>query len=146
MLCEKKAHVPGTKIVLLRHLVVKVYECVNDIHPDYLSPLFVEKESPYGFRDNSTLSRPVIKFAQPAWIKIFQRLWCQNMECSLAERQISYFLIGIQKFMMTSSNGSFLPALLVLCAGNSPVTGEFPSQRASNADFDFSLMWVHINC
>ena len=27
-------------------------------------------------------------------------------------------------------------ALLALCAGNSPVTGEFPSQRASNADFD----------
>ena len=27
-------------------------------------------------------------------------------------------------------------ALLTLCAGNSPVTGEFPSQRASNAVFD----------
>ena len=26
--------------------------------------------------------------------------------------------------------------LLALCAGNSPVTDEFPSQRASNADFD----------
>ena len=26
--------------------------------------------------------------------------------------------------------------LLALCAGNSPVTGEFPSQRDSNADFD----------
>ena len=27
-------------------------------------------------------------------------------------------------------------ALLALCAGNSPVTGEFPSQRANNAEFD----------
>ena len=27
------------------------------------------------------------------------------------------------------------PALLALCAGNSPVTGKFPSQMASNADF-----------
>ena len=27
-------------------------------------------------------------------------------------------------------------ALLALCEGNSPVTGEFPSQRASNAGFD----------
>ena len=26
--------------------------------------------------------------------------------------------------------------LLALCEGNSPVTGEFPSQRASNAGFD----------
>ena len=50
--------------------------------------------------------------------------------------------------MMTSSNGSFFRATmsLALCAGNSPVTGEFPSQRASNADFDISLMWVLINC
>ena len=29
-----------------------------------------------------------------------------------------------------------------LCAGNSPVTGEFPVQRASNAD-NFSIWWRH---
>ena len=29
--------------------------------------------------------------------------------------------------------------LLALCAGNSPVTSEFPSQRASNVDFDVGL-------
>ena len=33
-----------------------------------------------------------------------------------------------QHNMMTSSNGTF-SALLALCAGNSPVTGEFPAQR-----------------
>ena len=36
--------------------------------------------------------------------------------------------------------------LLALCAGNSPVTGEFPAQRTSNSDFDVSLMWVWIKC
>ena len=36
--------------------------------------------------------------------------------------------------------------LLALCPGNSQVTGDFQSQRASNADFDVSLMWVHISC
>ena len=30
--------------------------------------------------------------------------------------------------------------------GNSPITGEFPLQRASNADFDVSLMLVRISC
>ena len=40
--------------------------------------------------------------------------------------------------MMTSSNGSFFRI-------TGPVTGEFPSQRASYADFDVSLMWVHIS-
>ena len=32
------------------------------------------------------------------------------------------------------------PVLLALCAGNSPVTGEFPAQRTSNADIFFHLM------
>ena len=37
--------------------------------------------------------------------------------------------------MMTSSNGNF-SALLALCAGNSPVTGEFPSQNPVTRSFD----------
>ena len=37
--------------------------------------------------------------------------------------------------MMTLSNGIFL-ALLALCVGNSPVTGEFPSQRPVTRSFD----------
>ena len=36
-------------------------------------------------------------------------------------------------------------ALLTLCAGNSPVTGEFPSQRASNEDFDVALVQVRMS-
>ena len=36
---------------------------------------------------------------------------------------------------------SFVP-LLALCEGNSPVTGEFPSQRASNGTND-SIWWRH---
>ena len=42
-------------------------------------------------------------------------------------------------YMMTSSNGNF-SALLALCAGNSPVTGEFPSQRPVTRSFDVSLI------
>ena len=29
-----------------------------------------------------------------------------------------------------------------LCVGNSPVTGEFPAQKASNVE-DFSIWWRH---
>ena len=35
---------------------------------------------------------------------------------------------------MTSSNRCFFSALLALCAGNSQVTGEFPSQTTNNAE------------
>ena len=36
-------------------------------------------------------------------------------------------------------------ALLALCAGNSPITGEFPSQRPLTRSFDFSLICAWIN-
>ena len=38
-------------------------------------------------------------------------------------------------FMMTSSNGN-ISALLVICAGNSPVPGEFPAHRPVTRSFD----------
>ena len=38
--------------------------------------------------------------------------------------------------MMTSSNGNIFFALLILCAGNSLDTGEFPSQRPVTRSFD----------
>ena len=43
--------------------------------------------------------------------------------------------IIIAQYMMTSSNGNFF-ALLALCEGNSPVTGEFLSQRPVTRSFD----------
>ena len=53
-----------------------------------------------------------------------------------------YFIDHIFNFlahlMMTSSNGN-ISALLALCAGNSPVTGEFPPQRPVKRSFDVSL-------
>ena len=45
--------------------------------------------------------------------------------------------------MMTSSNGNFF-ALLDLCAGNSPVTGEFPAQRPVTRSFD-ACFDLHLN-
>ena len=40
-----------------------------------------------------------------------------------------------QDDMMTSSNGN-ISALPAICAGNSPVTGEFPAQRPVTRSFD----------
>ena len=45
--------------------------------------------------------------------------------------------------MMTSSNGN-ISALLALCAGNSPVTGEFPAQRPVTWSFDV-FFDLHLN-
>ena len=55
---------------------------------------------------------------------------------------VQYLLVKLQlpnviyiPVMMTSSNGNIF-ALLALCAGNSPVNGEFPAQRAVTRSFD----------
>ena len=44
---------------------------------------------------------------------------------------------------MTSSNGT-ISALLALCAGNSPVIGEFPSKKASDAELWY-FFDLHMN-
>ena len=47
------------------------------------------------------------------------------------------------EYMMTSSNGN-ISALLTFCVGNSPVTGEFPSQRPVTRSFGV-LFDLHLN-
>ena len=51
--------------------------------------------------------------------------------------------VGGLVHMMTSSNRTF-SALLALCAGNSAVTGEFPSQRPVTRNFDV-FFDLHLN-
>ena len=55
----------------------------------------------------------------------------QLLVLMLAHRQWDFFSMT----MMTSSNGNF-SALLAVCAGNSPVPGEFPTQRPVTRSFD----------
>ena len=63
--------------------------------------------------------------------------WCHNSQ----SLKYGYSNAGLPSMpwvylpvMMTSSNGK-ISALLVLCEGNSPVTGEFPSQRPVTRSF-----------
>ena len=49
--------------------------------------------------------------------------------------EVQHYTWYVAFFMMTSSNGK-ISALLAICAGNSPVPGEFPSQRPVTRGFD----------
>ena len=55
------------------------------------------------------------------------------------------FIKRYDVLMMTSSHGSFFRVTGPLF-GNSLISGEFPSQRASNAYLDVLLVWLHIIC
>ena len=45
--------------------------------------------------------------------------------------------LQMEAFSALATAGTFV--------GKSPVTGEFPPQKASYADFHVSLVWVHIS-
>ena len=47
-----------------------------------------------------------------------------------------------QPFIQAQIKGNTKPRVVGLCAGNSPVTGEFPAQMASNAE-NVSIWWRH---
>ena len=61
------------------------------------------------------------------------RIWPQGNKTKHTHMYNSWHVAS--SIMMTSSNGSIF-ALLALCAGNSPVTGEFPSQRPWTRTFN----------
>ena len=63
---------------------------------------------------------------QGGWPSLSVVCWCLIMQDQCWHRLISWWRHQMEKFS----------ALLVLCAGNSPVTGEFPSQRPVTRSFD----------
>ena len=62
----------------------------------------------------------------------------QNIPCNMCEVCWLFCVRYIIDFngMMMSSNGNIFSASLAFCAGNSPVTGEFPVQRPVMQGFD----------
>ena len=71
------------------------------------------------------------------WILLTKRKWCGTAITSITPPIIlnSWWRHQMKTFS----------ALLALCAGNSPVTGEFPSQRPVTLSFKFSLIRAWTN-
>ena len=66
--------------------------------------------------------------------------WCHNEREGISNHQPHHCLLN----RLFRSRSKKTPKLRVtgLCAGNSPVTGEFPTQRASNVE-NVSIWWCH---
>ena len=77
------------------------------------------------------------------WIKLLEmsdaitrsRRLLDNAFCKVIENQRNF---EQENIMMTASNGN-ISALLTICAGNSPVSCDFPTQRAVTRNFDVFL-------
>ena len=73
----------------------------------------------------------------PAWHKLMSR----HNECDGVSNQQPHDWLLNRLFRRGSRKTSKL-RVTGLCAGNSPVTGEYPAQRASNAE-NVSIWWRH---
>ena len=70
----------------------------------------------------------------------FSLRWRHNERNGVSNHQPHHYLFN-RLFRRKSKKTSKL-RVTVFCAGNSPVTGEFPAQRASNAE-NISIWWRH---
>ena len=75
-----------------------------------------------------------------------QHLQLIDMQCSLSTLHIFFHLIYTQQSIKPwwRHQMETFSALLALCVGNSPVTGEFPSQRPVTRSFDVYFA-LHLN-
>ena len=85
------------------------------------------------------------KFGFTAWhvahrILLLALQWRHNGRDGTANHQPRYCFLN-RLFMCRSKKTSKL-RITGLCAGNSPATGEFPAQRASNTE-NVSIWWRH---
>ena len=66
--------------------------------------------------------------------------WRHNEKDGVSDHQTHDYLLN--RLFMRRSRETSKPRVTDLCAGNSPVTGEFPAQRASNTE-NVSIWWRH---
>ena len=52
---------------------------------------------------------------------------------------------NVTDFIMRRHHMETFSALLAICAGNSPVPGEFPTQRTVTRSFDVFFFYLHLN-
>ena len=89
--------------------------------------------------ESLTKNKQVSSFAWHSLYKIMFILSVVRDHLSWETTKFIRHFIQVSLYMMTSSNGNIF-ALLAFCAGNSPVTGEFPSQRPVARSF-WCFLW-----
>ena len=76
-------------------------------------------------------------------IMIYHLQWRHNGRDSVSNHQPHDCLLN--RLFRRRSKKTSKPRITGLCAGNSPVPGEFPTQMASNAE-NISIWWHHVVC
>ena len=109
---------------------------------DYICVYFSSYElgSSNPVHTGSMFDHQILQMVIPSPGGIISLQWRHNARDSVSNHQPHECLLG-RLFRCRSKKTSRL-CVTGLCEGNSPVTGEFPAQRASNAD-NVSIWWRH---
>ena len=108
----------------------------NASHNTYVSPLRMRNGVP--FRSSISISTPLCGYSAVCKTVLLQ--WRHNTHDDVSNHQPRDCLLN-RLFRRISKKTSKL-RVTGLCEGNSPVTGEFPAQMASNAE-NVSIWWRH---
>ena len=117
-------HIPGQRSVFQLHITTILYTCPETRFSTSNHWVF------YTCLDNRVATYVIF------WSDISMKLCQQSMLAQVLSGHVQHD--DVMKWK------TFL-AVLVLCAGNSPVTGEFPTQRPVTRSFDVSLICAWIN-
>ena len=89
---------------------------------------------------DSSLKIPPIKYFSHHRDSKFSLRWRHNELVGISNHQPHHCLFN--RLFKRGSKKTSKFRVTGLCAGNSPVTGEFPAERASNAE-NVSIQWRH---
>ena len=89
------------------------------------------------------LDTPGTPPTNPRWKNEESLQWHHNGHDGVSNHQPRDCLL--KRLFRRRSKKTSKPPVTGLCEGNSPVTGEFPAQRASNTE-DVSIWWRHHGC
>ncbi len=74
----KKSEHPSISIHLIRSLAIEVYECINEIAPEYLCTLITKHNIPYNLRDDNRLTQKrfrKITYGKKSFVYLRPKLW-----------------------------------------------------------------------
>ena len=97
----------------------------------------------YGFGELLMIMRKLFGKHTPLHRPIMSLIWSMCGKSMLPKQPVKQtnFLVTLHEPYNRDSNDNVIkwkhfPTLLAICAGNTPVTGEFPTQRPVRRDFD----------
>ena len=119
--------------------MTRSYISSHDSKPIH-SPLNVRVVSLKAMMQLTCWRTPTPIVVRLTWWNEFTLRWCHNERAGVSNHQPHDCLL--KRLFRRRSKVTSKLRVTALCAGNSLVTGEFPAQRASNAE-NVSIWWRH---